>query len=76
MIAFLFIFQEMERKIDATRQKYTPMSSRGAVLFFTVADLANIDSMYQHSLTWFFAPYNRTIATTAHIEEKLRACVR
>jgi dynein heavy chain len=29
------------------------MASEGNLLFFAVSDLANIDSMYQYSLTYF-----------------------
>lgn len=29
------------------------MAAEGSLLFFAVSDLANIDSMYQYSLTYF-----------------------
>ncbi len=29
------------------------MATRGAVLYFVLADLASVDVMYQFSLTWF-----------------------
>ena len=32
---------------------YTPIATHSAVLFFSIADLANIEPMYQYSLTWF-----------------------
>lgn len=32
---------------------YTPIANHSAVLFFSIADLANIEPMYQYSLTWF-----------------------
>ncbi|KAM8856216.1 dynein axonemal heavy chain 7 [Spinachia spinachia] len=42
-----------ERKIDETRMGYTPIAVHSATLFFSIADLANIEPMYQYSLTWF-----------------------
>lgn len=42
-----------EHKIDETRMGYTPIAVHSAILFFSIADLANIEPMYQYSLTWF-----------------------
>ncbi|XP_060945031.1 dynein axonemal heavy chain 7 [Limanda limanda] len=42
-----------ERKIDETRMGYTPIAVHSAILFFSIADLANIEPMYQYSLAWF-----------------------
>uniref|UniRef100_UPI0037E73D97 dynein axonemal heavy chain 7 n=1 Tax=Semicossyphus pulcher TaxID=241346 RepID=UPI0037E73D97 len=42
-----------EQKIDETRMGYTPVAVHSAILFFSIADLANIEPMYQYSLTWF-----------------------
>ncbi|XP_061774430.1 dynein axonemal heavy chain 7 [Nerophis ophidion] len=42
-----------ERKIDETRLGYKPIAIHSAILFFAIADLANIEPMYQYSLTWF-----------------------
>lgn len=42
-----------ERKIDETRMGYTPIAVHSAILFFSIADLANIEPMYQYSLGWF-----------------------
>ncbi|XP_031730848.1 dynein heavy chain 7, axonemal isoform X1 [Anarrhichthys ocellatus] len=42
-----------EQKIDETRKGYTPIAVHSAILFFSIADLANIEPMYQYSLTWF-----------------------
>jgi len=70
--------EEMERKIEVTRQKYAPMAQRGAVLFFAVADLSNLDPMYQHSLQWFFNVYTRTIISAAKhddVAERVRVLV-
>jgi dynein heavy chain len=47
------IAEETEKKIDETRESYRPIATHSSVLFFCIADLANIDSMYQYSLNWF-----------------------
>ncbi|KAL3318211.1 Dynein heavy chain 7, axonemal, partial [Cichlidogyrus casuarinus] len=46
-------FEETEQKIDKARLGYVPISVHCTILFFSIADLANIDPMYQYSLTWF-----------------------
>ncbi|XP_060786498.1 dynein axonemal heavy chain 7-like [Neoarius graeffei] len=42
-----------EKMIDETRMGYTPIAVHSAILFFSIADLANIEPMYQYSLGWF-----------------------
>ncbi|XP_066544073.1 dynein axonemal heavy chain 7 isoform X2 [Amia ocellicauda] len=42
-----------EKKIDETRMGYRPIAVHSSILFFSIADLANIEPMYQYSLTWF-----------------------
>ena len=45
--------EETSKKIEASRMDYRPVAKHSAVLFFSIADLANIDPMYQYSLSWF-----------------------
>eukprot|EP00439_Symbiodinium_sp_Y106_P064710 s2832_g10.t1 len=40
-------------EIDAVREKLRPVATRASILYFVVADLANIDPMYQYSLEFF-----------------------
>nr|XP_051704293.1 dynein axonemal heavy chain 7 isoform X3 [Oryctolagus cuniculus] len=47
------VAEETEKKIDATRMGYRPIAVHSSILFFSIADLANIEPMYQYSLTWF-----------------------
>ncbi|NWR70665.1 DYH7 protein, partial [Centropus unirufus] len=47
------VAEETEKMIDATRMGYRPIAVHSSILFFTIADLANIEPMYQYSLTWF-----------------------
>lgn len=44
-------------EIDRARDGYQPVSMHGAVLFFCISELANIDPMYQYSLPWFLHLY-------------------
>jgi len=48
------IAEETEQKIDSARMAYKPIAVHSTILFFSIADLANIDPMYQYSLAWFF----------------------
>ncbi|XP_071833092.1 dynein axonemal heavy chain 6-like isoform X4 [Apostichopus japonicus] len=45
--------EDTQRKIELARKKYLPVATRGAVLYFVIADLAIIDVMYQFSLVGF-----------------------
>ena len=47
------IAEQTEKDIDVTRSQYIPVAVNTQILFFCVADLANIDPMYQYSLEWF-----------------------
>ncbi|XP_075336554.1 dynein axonemal heavy chain 7 [Odontesthes bonariensis] len=47
------VAEKTEQKIDKTRMGYTPIAVHSSILFFSIADLANIEPMYQYSLTWF-----------------------
>ena len=47
------VAEETEKKIDETRGSYRPIANHSAVLYFCIADLVNIDPMYQYSLNWF-----------------------
>lgn len=45
--------EETEEKINSSRERYLPVATRGAVLYFVLTDLAYVDVMYQFSLPWF-----------------------
>ena len=47
--------KETEVVIDETRNRYRPVAFRGSILFFCVAELAQVDPMYQYSLQWFMS---------------------
>jgi dynein heavy chain len=47
------IAEKTEIKIDEIRVGYKPIASHASVMFFCIAELANIEPMYQYSLTWY-----------------------
>jgi len=56
-------------EIDIARNRYKPVSKHGAVLFFCISELANIDPMYQYSLPWFLHLYVMAISYSEHSED-------
>ncbi|VEN36858.1 unnamed protein product [Callosobruchus maculatus] len=50
--------------IDNTRALYIPVANRAQILFFCLADLSNVDPMYQYSLEWFIAIFVSSMAET------------
>ncbi|XP_022428499.1 dynein heavy chain 12, axonemal isoform X6 [Delphinapterus leucas] len=55
------IAEKTELKIAESREGYRPIAKHSSVLFFSIADLANIDPMYQYSLIWFVNLYINSI---------------
>ncbi|XP_051041734.1 dynein axonemal heavy chain 14 [Phodopus roborovskii] len=45
--------EKAEREIQATRKNYLPIATRGALLYFVMASLTQVEYMYQFSLEWF-----------------------
>uniref|UniRef100_A0A670K7B3 Dynein axonemal heavy chain 6 n=1 Tax=Podarcis muralis TaxID=64176 RepID=A0A670K7B3_PODMU len=63
-----------EEKINAAREKYRPVATRGSVMYFVIASLSEIDPMYQFSLKYFKQLFNTTIETSEKndvLEERL-----
>jgi len=58
---FAQVAEEMESEIEESRQCYRPIAKHSSLLFFSIADLPNIDPMYQYSLTWFINLYITSI---------------
>ena len=52
---------ETELMIDKTREEYRPVAFHAALLFFCVADMATVNSMYQYSMPWFVNLYIKSI---------------
>ncbi|UPR05068.1 heavy chain of dynein [Chloropicon primus] len=55
------IGEETQKMIEETRTGYKSCGEYNAMLYFCVADFANIDPMYQYSLSWFIALFVRAI---------------
>ncbi|OAF65946.1 hypothetical protein A3Q56_06301 [Intoshia linei] len=53
--------EKTELDIDQTRSLYIPVAVNTQILYFCVADLANIDPMYQYSLEWFIQIFINSI---------------
>ncbi|XP_065834129.1 dynein axonemal heavy chain 7-like [Oscarella lobularis] len=69
------VAEETERKIDETRMGYRPIAVHSAVLFFSITDLANIEPMYQYSLTWYINLFVNSIDNSQQsdvLEDRLK----
>ncbi|KAL7748727.1 hypothetical protein RI367_005881 [Sorochytrium milnesiophthora] len=55
------VAEKTEAQIDSVRQGYKPIATHASNLFFCVADLANIEPMYQYSLTWYISLFISSI---------------
>ena len=53
--------EKTEAEINEMRERYRAVATRGSIIYFVIADLALIDPMYQFSLAYFTALYNRVI---------------
>eukprot|EP00930_Biecheleria_cincta_P034372 TRINITY_DN23765_c0_g1_i1.p1 TRINITY_DN23765_c0_g1~~TRINITY_DN23765_c0_g1_i1.p1 ORF type:complete len:4302 (-),score=866.21 TRINITY_DN23765_c0_g1_i1:110-13015(-) len=55
------VAETTEVQIDEARLQYVPVAYQTAILFFCIADLANIDPMYQYSLPFFINLFKSAI---------------
>ena len=53
--------EETEKNINSVRKSYSPVAYSSQILFFCIADLANVESVYQYSLTWFIGLFVASI---------------
>nr|XP_015200682.1 PREDICTED: dynein heavy chain 14, axonemal isoform X2 [Lepisosteus oculatus] len=65
------IAEETEKEIDKARKKYLPVAKRGAILYFLLADLIQINYMYQFSLDWFNEMFIKAIQDATQGQECL-----
>uniref|UniRef100_A0A3B4A2Y1 Dynein axonemal heavy chain 12 n=1 Tax=Periophthalmus magnuspinnatus TaxID=409849 RepID=A0A3B4A2Y1_9GOBI len=68
------IAEKTEVKIAESREGYRPIAKHSSTLFFSIADLTNIDPMYQYSLSWFVNLYINSIQDNKSkiLERRLR----
>ncbi|XP_075883238.1 dynein axonemal heavy chain 12 isoform X2 [Nelusetta ayraudi] len=55
------VAEKTEKKIAESREGYRDIAKHSSILFFSIADLTNIDPMYQYSLNWFVNLYINSI---------------
>lgn len=61
-----------ERTIDETRMSYQEVSREASCLFFVIADLGNIDPMYQYSLSYYIDLFTQAISNSQPNDELAR----
>ncbi|BFZ25685.1 hypothetical protein BsWGS_28724 [Bradybaena similaris] len=67
-----------EEKISQAREKYRVVAERGSVMYFVVADMGEVDPMYQFSLKYFKQLFNMTIETSEKSRDlatRLKTCL-
>jgi dynein heavy chain len=64
--------EKIANAVQETRETYSPAAVRASALFFVVADLCNVEPMYQYSLEWFYNIYENSIATAEKDNSKAR----
>ena len=63
------IADQTSKEIDEVRTGYMPVATHASILFFCIADLANIEPMYQYSLGWFTNLYVKSIGDSEKSED-------
>ncbi|GIL64289.1 hypothetical protein Vafri_18269 [Volvox africanus] len=59
------VAERTQAALDAARRRYRPVAEVAATVFFAIADLANVEGMYQYSLAWFIGLFVRSIQASA-----------
>jgi dynein heavy chain len=71
----LAIAESKQEEISVAMNKYAPVARRGTVMYFVIADLALIDSMYQFSLNYFGNLYSSIIDTTKEQKDRINLLI-
>ncbi|KAJ1460012.1 dynein heavy chain and region D6 of dynein motor-domain-containing protein [Pelagophyceae sp. CCMP2097] len=61
-------------EVNASSEEYRPVAKRASLIYFCLADLANVDPMYQYALPWFkslFAAGVRKAPNAANMATRL-----
>ncbi|XP_011804361.1 PREDICTED: dynein heavy chain 14, axonemal-like, partial [Colobus angolensis palliatus] len=61
--------KKAESEIQAIRKNYLPIATRGALLYFLVAGLTQINYMYQFSLDWFHQVFVLSVVSKSKEQE-------
>eukprot|EP00947_MAST-08B_sp_MAST-8B-sp1_P005754 g5754.t1 len=70
--------ERTQEQIATAREGYRSVATRGSVIYFVIAALAEVDPMYQYSLQFFSKLYNMRIEKSApadDLEERLRILI-
>uniref|UniRef100_A0A8C6E8C9 Dynein axonemal heavy chain 14 n=1 Tax=Moschus moschiferus TaxID=68415 RepID=A0A8C6E8C9_MOSMO len=62
--------RKAESEIEEIRKLYLPIATRGALLYFLVSNLAQIDYMYQFSLDWFHQIFVSSVVSKSKEQEE------
>lgn len=62
--------EKAESEIQANRESYLPVATRGALLYFVVASLPQVNHMYQFSLDWFRQVFLSSVASGGKEQEE------
>lgn len=69
--------EKTEVEIDLARKKYTPVATRGSIIYFVIADLSGIDPMYQYSLQYYQTLFDRFVmesTRTKYYAQRFSGC--
>ena len=61
--------EQTEAQITSAREKYRIVATRGSIMYFVVATLAEVDPMYQYSLKYFSQLFNTCIELSAKSDD-------
>ncbi|XP_058525212.1 dynein axonemal heavy chain 14 isoform X2 [Ochotona princeps] len=61
--------EKAKAEAQALREDYLPVATRGALLYFLVADLAQVSALYQFPLDWFQQAFASAIITQSEEQE-------
>ncbi|XP_030893747.1 dynein heavy chain 14, axonemal, partial [Leptonychotes weddellii] len=62
--------EKAESQIQEMRKSYLPIATRGALLYFLVAGLAQVNCMYQFSLDWFRQAFIQAVVSGRKEQEE------